>query len=286
MSITIERAPKRWRRAVSKAARGILATKILLACGIAYGVLYIVANDVIAATIFDGYSRADQAISELSGTEAPSRPFLTAMLSIFTLVVIGFGIGVWKAAQHSRALRATGGILVAQGIMFPLWLLFPMTSREEMVQATTPANDVGHLILGALAILFIIAEIGFSAAAFGKRFRVFSVAMAVTVLVFGAVTGMLSSEITAGHPTPWMGVVERISYGAWLLWMGMLAVVLLRTQGPRQAQSLSSTSDTVDSAAEQIIIFQVDLWSPRAKFGADGDPSTMRTLKTSPRPAR
>lgn len=86
----------------------------------------------------------DQAISELSGTQAPSRPFLTAMLPIFTLVVLGFGIGVWKAAQQSRALRVTGGILVAQGIMFPLWLLFPMTSREEMVEATTPANDVGH----------------------------------------------------------------------------------------------------------------------------------------------
>lgn len=237
MSITIERAPKRWRRAVSKAARAMFATKVLLAGGIAYGVLYVVANDVIAATIFDGYSRVDQAISELSGTQAPSRPFLTAMLPLFALVVIGFGIGVWKAAQQSRALRVTGGILVAQGLVFPLWLLFPMTSREEMVKATTTAHDVGHLLLGALAILFIIAEMGFSAAAFGKRFRLFSVAMAVTVLVFGAVTGMLSSGMTAGHPTPWMGVVERVSYGSWLLWMGVLAVVLLRIQSPRQAQS-------------------------------------------------
>ena len=237
MSIIIERAPKRWRRAVSKAARAMFATKILLACGIAYGVLYVVANDVIAATIFDGYSRVDQAISELSGTQAPSRPFLTTMLPIFTLMVIGFGIGVWKAAQQSRALRVTGAILVAQGFMFPLWLLFPMTSREQMVEATTPANDVGHLVLGALAILFIIAEMGFSAAALGKRFRLFSVAMAATILVFGAATGMLSSDITAGHPTPWMGLVERISYGAWLLWMGVLAVMLLHTQGPRQAQS-------------------------------------------------
>ena len=237
MSITIERAPKRWRRVVGQAARGIFTTKVLLTCGIAYGVLYVVANDVVAATIFDGYSRVDQAISELSGTDAASRPFLTAILPLFTLVVIGFGTGVWKAAQQSRALRVTGAILVAQGIMFPLWLLFPMTSRAQMVQETTAANDVGHLILGALAILFIIAEMGFSAAVFGKRFRLFSVAMAVTVLVFGAVTGMLSSDITAGDPTPWMGIVERISYGAWLLWMGVLAVVLLRTQRPGQAQS-------------------------------------------------
>lgn len=229
------RAPQRWRRAAGRSSRGIFA-KTLLACGIVYGVLYVVANDVIAATIFDGYSRVDQAISELSGTDAASRPFLNAMLPVFTLVMIGFGIGVWKAAGRSRALRVTGGILVAQGTMFPLWLLFPMTSREEMVEGTTAATDVGHLILGALAILFIIAEMGFGAAALGRRFRFFSVAMVATVLMFGALTGILSSDITAGAPTPWMGIVERISYGAWLLWMGVLAVVLLRAAGSRQAK--------------------------------------------------
>ncbi len=202
----------------------------LLACGLLYGLTYMLANDVIAATIYDGYSRLDQAISELSGTDAPSKAFLTAALPVFTLLVIGFGIGVWKAAEESRTLRVTGGILIAQGLVFPLWLLFPMTSREEMVDGATRSNDVGHLVLTGAAVLFILAEMGFSAAALGKRFRIFTLATAATTLSFGAATGLMTSGIEDGDPTPWMGFVERVSYGAWLLWMAGLAIVLLRRE--------------------------------------------------------
>jgi hypothetical protein len=200
----------------------------LLACGVAYPLAYIVANDVVAAAIYDGYSRVDQAISELSATEAPSKAFLTAMLPVFTLLLIGFGIGVWGAARRGAALRVTGWLLIAQGALFPLWLLFPMTSREEMVEGATTTNDVGHLALGALAVLFILAQIGSSAMALGKRFRLFALAMAATVLLCGGLTAVLSSDIASGDPTPWTGLVERLSYGSWLLWMAALALVLLR----------------------------------------------------------
>jgi hypothetical protein len=127
------------RRFLTRHASGI--RKVLLGCGIGYGVTYILADDVIAARIYHGYSRLDQAISELSATKAPSKDFLTAMNPIFSLLVIGFGLGVWKAAEGNRALRVSGATLVAQGALFPLWLVFPMTSREDMVPGTTPTND-------------------------------------------------------------------------------------------------------------------------------------------------
>ena len=90
-------APQAPRSEVSAEPRPTLQ-KILLSCGIGYGVTYVVASDLIAAAMFNGYSRLDQAISELSGTEAPSRGFLTAMMPAFILLVLGFGIGVWRAA--------------------------------------------------------------------------------------------------------------------------------------------------------------------------------------------
>lgn len=40
----------------------------LLASGLLYAALYPIVNDLIAATLYDGYSRMDQAVSELSGT--------------------------------------------------------------------------------------------------------------------------------------------------------------------------------------------------------------------------
>jgi Protein of unknown function (DUF998) len=211
----------------------------LLACGLLYALAYIVADDVIAAAIYDGYSRLDQAISELSATEAPSKAFLTALMPLFTLLVIGFGLGVWKAAEGNGALRVTSGILIAQGLSFPVWLFFPMTSREDMVGGNTAANDVGHLVLTALSVLFILAEMGFSAEALGTRFRIFSLAMVATALLSGVATARMSSGITTGDPTPWLGFVERISYGAWLLWMATLAIVLLRRERHAYAKPFS-----------------------------------------------
>jgi hypothetical protein len=205
-----------------------MSRKVLLACGIAYSLLYAVINDVVAAALYDGYSRTSQAISELSATGAPTRTLLTALVPLFTALMIAFGIGVWKSADGNRALRVTGGLLVAHGATFPLWLLAPMTSREAM-GATMPSNDVGHLVLTVVTILLIVSQVGFGATALGKRFRLYSLLTAITVLVFGALTGTQATAMAAGLPTPWLGLCERVSAGSWLLWLAVLATALLGT---------------------------------------------------------
>jgi hypothetical protein len=227
MSTTLDRTSEFADRDVAKrTSRGTLV-QILLACGVAYSVSYAFANDIVAATRYDGYSRMSQAVSELSATGAPTRTFLTAMLPIWTMLMIGFGIGVWMSADGKRALQVTGALLIAFGVTGVLWLPFPMTSREEMINGTTPANDVGHIVLAMVTVLLILLQLGFGAAAFGKWFRLYSLATAATVLVFGALTGTESPKVPKGEPTPWMGLSERINIGAWLLWLAVLAIMLL-----------------------------------------------------------
>jgi len=208
----------------------LVVRKALLACGILYPLLYAVVNDVVAATLYEGYSRTSQAISELSATAAPSRGLLAAMLPIFTALMIAFGVGVWKSAGGNRALRVTGALLSAHGATFPLWLLAPMTSREEMRMGAMPANDLGHVVLTVTAILLILGEIGFGAAALGKRFRLYSLATIAVIVGFGALTAIEAPKVPLGDATPWMGLFERISFAAWLLWLSVLAIALLRTQ--------------------------------------------------------
>lgn len=214
-------------RALPQSTRSANTTRLLLGCGIAYAIAYVVANDVVAAGMWDHYSRRDQAISELSSTRAPSAAFLTAMNPVFAALVIAFGVGVWRAADGSRALRATGALLVGQGLLFPVWLLFPMTSREDLAQGVSGANDVGHVVLSAVAVACIVAEMLLSGAALGRPFRLFAIAMAVLVLAAGAYVGTSPATLAAGGDTPWMGFVERISYGAWLAWIAGLATTLL-----------------------------------------------------------
>jgi hypothetical protein len=233
MSTAVDRVPEQTRgHAASEQSRAALS-RVLLTCGVLYSLLYVIVNDVVAATLYRGYSRISQAISELSATGAPTRPLLTATLPISTILMIAFGIGVWRSARGRRALRATGVVLGTFSVTGILWLPFPMTSRDEMVKGTMAVNDVGHIVLTAVTVLFILAQIVFGAAAFGKRFRAYSLVTAATVLVFGALTGVQSSHLPG--PTPWMGLLERISIGAWLLWMVVLAVTLLRAQRPAPA---------------------------------------------------
>ena len=249
MSTTTASAQRGMAHVVPHASGRAILRSGLLACGVLYALLYVVSNDVVAATRYEGYSRLSQAISELSATSAPTKPFLTALLPIFTALLMAFGIGVWKSAQGSRRLRVTGALLFAHGATAPIWVLFPMTTREEM-GATMPVNDLGHLLLSAAAIAFILAQMGFGGAALGKRFRLYSLVSAATVVVFGALTGIASREMPTGEPTPWLGLVERISFGAWLLWISMLAGVLLwRSRRPEEAQGGASSANSDARAA-------------------------------------
>lgn len=214
----------------SNAARAL--TRTLLACGVLYGVAYVLANDVVAAALVDGYSRAHQAISELSATAAPSRGFLRAMLPVFTALLVGFGLGVLRVAAGSRALKATGALLLAGGVAGVSWLWFPMTSRQEMGTGPMPANDVGHLVLSGLTVVLIVLQMAFGAAAFGTRFRLFTAAALATTVGFGVLTSVVAQNLVDGGPTRWMGLYERIGVGAWLAWMAVLALALLRTRAP------------------------------------------------------
>ena len=203
------------------------SSRVLLLCGVLYGVIYAVAADVIAATVYDGYSRIDQAISELSGTSAPTRWFLTAMLPIYTVLMVAFGIGVRRSARGRRPLRVAGDLLIAWAVTGLAWLAFPMSSREDIVEGPMTSNDLGHLVLSGLTGVLVLSTLWFGVATFGRRFRRYTLATAAAVVVFGGVlTSMEGSKVP--DPTPWMGLYERIGLYGFYLWLAVLAVVLLR----------------------------------------------------------
>ena len=213
----------------SRPAAGPRLTRALLGCGVGYPLFYVVVNDVMAARRCPGYRRMSQAVSELSARGSPARPLLVATLPLGSALMGGFGIGVRRSAGGRRALRVTGGLLVAGAGMSVAWLPFPMSAREEIAKgAGGGTNDVGHLVLSAATVTLITSEFAAGGMAFGKRFRAYSLLSAATVLGFGALTGVESQKLARGEPTPRLGLIERVMLGAWLAWMAALAVILLR----------------------------------------------------------
>jgi hypothetical protein len=77
----------------------------LLGCGIVAPAWW-VAMDVVGSLRYPGYSYVDQTISELSAEGAPTRIFMTVFSGIpYTILLIAFGVGIWRVAGESRAGR-------------------------------------------------------------------------------------------------------------------------------------------------------------------------------------
>lgn len=206
-----------------------LTERLLLVCGILGALAYALAHDLLAALLYAGYSPFSQAVSELSSLGAPTRPYVLAVGLISDALIVAFGVGVWLSTHTKRSLRVTGGLLVAYGAMGPLWLPFPMTARGQ-IEVTSSLEDIGHLVLSAVTVVLIVSTVAFGAAAFGMWFRFYSLVTVAVALVFGAWTGTFVPLLEAGEPTPWMGVIERVGIGAFLLWVIVLAVSLLRQE--------------------------------------------------------
>jgi hypothetical protein len=203
--------------------------KILLVCGVVSSLLYVAMN-IFVAMQWEGYSSASQTVSELSAIGAPTRPLWVLPAAFYTVLVTAFGWGVWKSAGRIRALRIVGSLIVAYGALGFVWPLAPMHLREALAAGGSTLSDTMHLVLGSVTVLLMLLAIGFGAAAFGKRFRLYSIASVVILVAFGALTFLDAPRIAANLPTPWVGVWERINISVFLLWVVALAITLWRVE--------------------------------------------------------
>lgn len=219
-----------------------MAQKVLLACGILSSLLY-AATLVVAPMLWESYSSASQTVSELFAIGAPTRPLVVLLLLTYDLLVIAYGLGVWESAGRKRALRVVGGLLVAYGVVGLAGPFAPIHLREALAAGEATLTDTMHGIITMVLVLFMLLAIGFGAAAFGKRFRLYSIATILLLVVGGVMTGLDQPRLAADLPTPWMGVWERINIGVFLLWVVVLATALLRTRVERPKDDLDRRSD-------------------------------------------
>jgi Protein of unknown function (DUF998) len=208
--------------------------KGLLAAGALSSLLYVVATDGVAASMWDGYSRTEQMVSELFAIGSPGREILVPTTWLYTLLFAAFGVGVWNWARGNRALRIAGGLLIGYG----LWnivggLFYPLTLDDD---ASVPM----HIVATNIQLAFMIGAMCFVAAGFHGRLRVYSIASLVTSITMGMVSFM-----AAPGPNLVLGIGERVSIGAFLLWVAVLAIALWRTPAPAVTGTLSAPPTNV-----------------------------------------
>ena len=211
-----------------------MVRKILLGCGIASSVLYIVV-DLLGTLQYPGYRYTEQQFSELTAAGSPVRPLMIALNVIpYTLLVVAFAMGVWTSARPKRAGRITGAMLLGYAAFgMAGGAVFPMKPREALAAGEGTLRNTMHIPATMVMSLFILLAMGFGATLLGKRFRYYSYATIAILIVFGVLTSLQAGKMVADEPTPWMGLTERINIYATMLWVAVLAIGLLRAQKPR-----------------------------------------------------
>ena len=121
-------------------------------------------------------------------------------------------------------------MILVYGVIGLGWPLFPMHNREVLAAGGGNFSDTMHIAFSGISVLLMLLAMGFGAAALGKRFRVYSVATIMLLVVLGLLTSLDAPKLEANQPTPWLGIWERVMIGTFLVWVVVLAINRLRLE--------------------------------------------------------
>jgi len=105
-----------------------------------------------------------------------------------------------------------------------------MHQREVLAAGGGTFTDTWHIVMSIITVLLMFLSIGFGATAFGKGFRVYSIATIIVFIVFGILTFTEAPNIDKDLPTPYIGLWERINIAAFMIWLFVFSIDLLRLE--------------------------------------------------------
>jgi hypothetical protein len=171
---------------------------------------------------------------------------MVAVITVHDVLLIAFGLGIWRAAGRSRSLRWVGLALVATTTLgLVIHPFFPMASRWNFTE--TPV----HGILSVVWALGISVAVVFSAVAYRGWFGLYSLGTVLVMMGFGMASGVAIRGIEQ-NDTPWAGAFERVNAYVLMAWLVVLAVTVMRRSLGRTTGENSLTE--MPSAREPVMV--------------------------------
>jgi hypothetical protein len=203
--------------------------RLLYMCGM-LAPLWFVFMTILGGALRPGYSHLSDTISELFSPGSPNKLFLDILHTIFTLLLIMFGIGMLHFFRATNASARTGSIgawlftamgcvSVTTAAIFPqdAWGSTPTFAGEMHIRMS---GVVG--LLSVFAMLFI--GIWFIRSKSSPGFGIYSF---ITIGVVILSTGFYAANIGS----PIMGLTERISALLGFQWTFSLALWMFSRKG-------------------------------------------------------
>ena len=198
--------------------------KILISCGIAAPVLYVV-TAIVGAALRPDYSHIINAISELLSNGAPNKAILDVVFNIYNALLLAFAIGAYYILKNSpRISRVAMGILIGIQLLSFSWGFFPMDPLgAEATFAGTMHNVLGGIVALATIVMPLLMGLGFRHLDNFKKYAVYSFITSTIIFVSG-----LTGVIMAGQGVLVFGLFERITIGSYEVWTFVTALNLMK----------------------------------------------------------
>lgn len=202
-----------------------LLTRLLLYCGIFSSIVYIGA-DIIAVMYWEGYSYANYTISELIGIDSPTRWFVMPLFLFYSCLIFAFAWGIMRSnSPYNRNLSIGAGCIAIKEVEGVIGTLFTPIHMRGIPGSMT---DVMHGILTMVGVVFMMFGIWFVGKALSKQFKTYSIVTMILLIVGGILAGMQAPNLAKNLPTPGLGIMERLNIYAYMLWIIILAILLMR----------------------------------------------------------
>ncbi|TWI52580.1 uncharacterized protein DUF998 [Pseudomonas duriflava] len=176
--------------------------------------------------LYPGYSQINQAMSELGAQGAPTH-VLSPLINNYPLgfLFIFFGIAVSKTFHESKLAIFTGLLIIIHGIASFCTGYFSCDVGCRLESPSTSQTIHNYSGLVMFASIFLASAIW---SYLGRKllnslpFTLFSIFCSLVALV---TLPLMGNALEAGH---FFGLYQRINYGASVVWIAGLALLMLK----------------------------------------------------------
>lgn len=183
---------------------------------------------IIGGATTPGYSHVANAISELFSAGRHPHIIVLLLFATYNLGLLAFGAWAFldRKAGYGKLFRAAMALLAVIGLLGAATLFFP---QDERGTTATFAGTM-HIVLSAISSLLtmvamLLAGLDYFRNKDKKLFAYYSFASLAIVLISGGI-----SAASVASNSPYLGLFERVTIGAFLLWVLLLSACMARPE--------------------------------------------------------
>jgi hypothetical protein len=184
--------------------------------GIISLVTYVLAV-VIGGFLIPEYNHLNQAISEIEPLIKNNAKYIvTSLFTVYNVCALCYGISQYNIFKK-KTIKVQAICISLISLFGILMYFFPM----DIVGSDVTVKGVIHIALAGLMAPLTVAVcfLGYFSYKSNKKMSIYSLLTSIIILVCGG-----SSAYLTANSLPFMGLLERITIGSYVLWLFITAI--------------------------------------------------------------